>query len=89
VRSAGGDVQVVDDRANHVGVLDRFRNSMAVVDEEPETEHDEHPGHDQRDLRDLRDERRPWILMRDQEDEADVHERAHEQADRDLGDPVL
>lgn len=29
------------------------------------------------------------ILMRDEEDEADVYECAHEQADRDLGDPVL
>jgi hypothetical protein len=27
--------------------------------------------------------------MRDKEDEADVHERAHEHADRDLGNPVL
>jgi len=43
VRSAGRDVQIVDDRGDHVGVLDRFRNPMAVVDEEPEAEHDEHP----------------------------------------------
>jgi hypothetical protein len=86
MRAAGCHVQIVDDRADHVGVLDRSRDSMAVVDEEPEAEHDEYPGRDQRDLR---DERRLRILMRDEEDEADVHERAHEHADRDLGDPVL
>jgi hypothetical protein len=86
VRAAGRDIQVVDDRADHVGVLDRSCDPMAVVDEEPEAEHDEHPAREQRDLR---DKRRLRILMRDEEDEADVHERAHEQADRDLGDPVL
>jgi hypothetical protein len=85
VQAAGRHVQIVDDRSDHVGALDRFRNPMVVVDEEPEAEHDERPARNQRDLR---DERRPRILMRDQEDEA-VHERAHEQANRDLGDPVL
>ena len=59
---------------------------MAVVDKEPEAEHDEHPTGEQRNLR---DERRLLILMRNEEDEADVHERAHEYADCGLSDPVL
>jgi hypothetical protein len=75
VRTASRDVQIVDDRADHVGVLDRSRNPMAVVDEEPEAENDEHPTRDQRNLR---DERGLWILMRDEEDQADVRELGHE-----------
>ena len=59
---------------------------MAVVDEKSETEHYERPT---RDERNLRDERRPRVLVRDKEDKADVHECAHEKADRDLRDPVL
>src|SRR5258706_448660 len=86
MRTAGRDVQVVDDRTDHVGILNRCRDTMAVVDEEPETKHHEHPARNQRDLG---DERRLRILMRDEKDEADVYERAHEQADRELGDPVL
>jgi len=54
VRAASRDVQVVDDCADHVGVLNRTRDPMAVVDKEPEAEHDEHPTRDQRDLRDER-----------------------------------
>jgi hypothetical protein len=86
VRAASRNVQVVDDRADHIGILDRCRDPMTVVDEESETQHDEYPARDQRDLR---DERRLRILMRDEEDKADVYERTHEQADRELGDPVL
>jgi hypothetical protein len=48
VRAAGCDIQVVDDRADHVGVLNRTRDPMAIVDKEPEAEHDEHPARDQR-----------------------------------------
>jgi len=59
---------------------------MAVINEESEAEHDEHPARDKRYLGDVRRRR---ILMGDEEDEADIHERAHEQADRDLGNPVL
>lgn len=80
------DVQVVDDCGDHVGILDRFGDTMAEVDQEPEAEHDEQPTRDQRDLR---DKRRLRILMRDEEDEADVHERAHEHADGELSNPVL
>ena len=86
MRADGRDVQVVDDRADHVGVLDRCRDPVAVVDEEREADDDEHPARDQRDLR---DERRLRVLVGDEEAQADVDERAHEQADRRLGHPVL
>ncbi len=86
VCGAGRDIQVVDDCADHIGVLDRSGDPMAVIDEESKAEHDEHPT---RDEGDLGDERRACILVRDEEDQANVHERAHERADGDLGDPVL
>ena len=79
-------VEVVHDARDHVGVLDRGRDAVAVVDEEREAADDEQPA---RDERNLRDEARVGVLVRDQEAQADVDERPHEQADRDLGDPVL
>lgn len=45
--AAGGDIQIVDNRADHVRVLDRFRNSMAVVDQETKPKYDERPTRDQ------------------------------------------
>ncbi len=52
VGAAGRDVQIVDDARDHVGVLDRCRDPMAVVDEEREAADDQHPARDERDLRD-------------------------------------
>lgn len=86
VCTASRNVQIIDDRADHIGVLNRCRDAMAVVGEEPKTHNDKHPTRDQRDLR---DERRLRILMRNEKDDADVYKRAHEQTDLELRNPVL
>jgi hypothetical protein len=65
-------VQFVRDASDHVGILDRRRNAMAVVDKEREAGNYQHPARNQRDLR---DEPRRGVLVCDQEAQADVDER--------------
>ena len=59
---------------------------MAVDDEKAEARDDQQP---RRDERHLRDEPGVCVLVCHEEDEAEVHERRHEEANRELRHPVV
>ena len=79
-------LQVIDDARDHVRILDGGGNAMAVIDEEAKTCDHEEPA---RDERDLRNKSRVSVLMGHQEDQTQVDESGHEEANGGLRDPIL